>query len=141
MIKDLPPDVDYVRMAYREGRKSLEREILPGDSFLQPLRLAWMMARNFSSGEDVLIADVAQKFKIAVQGREFWERPCRKNFEDVPDGVFIANLIQLKRQGGGLPFELVPATLNQVRGRAFFVPTNAEGTEVKPMIYLRRRRA
>ena len=143
IIESIPPDVDYVRKAFRMAGEAVDERILPPEQFAHCLRLAWTMARQFSKGEDVLIARVAQTFKIAFQNRSFWEKPARRNFNDVPEGIFIANLIQWRRQGGSadLPFDLVPATLNQTRGQPFYVPGNPEGTEVKPMIFIRRRKS
>ena len=94
--------------------------------FLDRLQLAWSMARHFESGDDVLIVDVARMFKIAAQDERFWNTPARRNFEDIPEAVFIANLINWRRNKDAVKqrdsFELVPATLNQAHGpnaRAF----------------------
>jgi hypothetical protein len=132
--------------AYRASESIVDKWTLPVDRFLDRLALAWTIARHFGEGENVLIADVARLFKIAAQDERFWGSPARRNFEDVPEAVFIANLINWRRHrdaaGSAESFELVPATLNQAHGsksRAFFVPSNAEGTIVRPMIYIRRQ--
>lgn len=146
IISKIPGDIEYIVSAYAVSERIVERWTLPVDRFLNRLSLAWTMARHFSNGDDVLIADVARFFKIAAQDERFWGSPSRRNFEDVPDAVFIANLINWRRHrhtaDSRESFELVPATLNQAHGprsRAFFVPGNAEGTVVRPMIYMRRQ--
>ena len=146
LVDKIPADVNYVVNAYRVADQAVERWTLPAEQFFERLRLAWVMARHFTSSDDVLIADVARVFKIAIQDQRFWRRPSRRNFEDVPEAVFAINLINWRRHrtdfAEGDSFELVPATLNQAHGsrsRPFFVPGNFEGTVVRPMIYLRRK--
>jgi hypothetical protein len=144
VISKIPADVDYVVAAHAAAGKIVDQGTMPVDDFLHVLRLAWTMARHFSQADDVLIADVARLFKVAVQDDRFWGTPARRNFNDIPDALFINNLINWRRnrdQDKRDSFELVPATLNQAHGtksRAYFVPSNAEGTAVRPMIYLRR---
>lgn len=145
VIEKIPADVDYVVSAHTVSGRIVERWTLPVDRFLDRLSLAWTMARHFGDSDNVLIEDVARLFKIAAQDERFWSSPSRRNFEDVPEAVFIANLINWRRHGDTTvrdAFELVPATLNQAHGpksRAFYVPGNAEGTIVRPMIYIRRQ--
>ena len=146
VIAKIPGDVEYVLSAYNASERIVAKWTLPVDRFLDRLSVAWTMARHFSESDDVLIADVARLFKIAVQDERFWRNPSRRNFSDVPEAVFIANLINWRRHrdsvGPRESFDLVPATLNQAHGarsRAFFVPGNAEGTLVRPMIYIRRK--
>ena len=144
VITKIPADVEYVVAAHAAAEKIVDRGTMPVDQFLRTLQLAWTMARHFSAGDDVLIADVARHFKIATQDERFWGTPARRNFSDVPDALFITNLINWRRNRDPSrrdDFELVPATLNQAHGsksRAYFLPSNAEGTAVRPMIYLRR---
>lgn len=144
MVPKIPADVDYVVKAYAASERIVEKWTMPVERFIDRLSLAWSIARHFSDGENVLIADVARVFKVAVQDDRFWGSPARRNFEDVPEAVFIINLINWRRNreaAAAASFELVPATLNQAHGtksRAFFVPGNAEGTVVRPMIYIRR---
>ncbi|MER9048022.1 hypothetical protein NKH89_12210 [Mesorhizobium sp. M0923] len=148
VIGKIPADIDYVVNAYKSAERIVDDWTLPVDLFLDRLLLAWTMAKHFTSGDDIFIADVARLFKIAAQNERFWGTPARRNFEDVPEAVFIANLINWRRNKDSatsrdsFEFELVPATLNQAHGprsRAFFVPGNAEGTVVRPMIYMRRQ--
>lgn len=145
VVDKIPADIDYVVSAYQSADQAVEKWTLPVEQFLDRLGLAWAMARHFTNSDDVLIADVARVFKIAVQDQRFWGKPSRRNFEDVPEAVFIVNLINWRRHRTetveGDTFELVPATLNQAHGsrsRPFFVPGNVEGTVVRPMIYIRR---
>lgn len=144
VITKIPADVEYVVSAHAAAEKIIKEGTLPVEEFLDKLMLAWSMARHFSQSDDVLIADVARLFKIASQDERFFGTPARRNFSDVPDSAFITNLINWRRNreaGKREAFELVPATLNQAHGsksRAYFVPSNAEGTAVRPMIYMRR---
>lgn len=144
VITKIPADVEYVVSAHAAAEKIIKEGTLPVEEFLDKLMLAWSMARHFSQSDDVLIADVARLFKVASQDERFFGTPARRNFSDVPDSAFITNLINWRRNreaGKREAFELVPATLNQAHGsksRAYFVPSNAEGTAVRPMIYMRR---
>lgn len=145
VIDKIPADIDYVVAAYTASEKIVERWTLPVDRFFDRLTLAWSIARHFGEGENVFIADVARVFKVAAQDERFWSNPYRRNFTDIPDAVFIANLINWRRHrdtaASSESFALVPATLNQAHGpksRAYYVPSNAEGTTVRPMIYIRR---
>jgi len=144
VIAKIPADIEYVVSAYAASERIVDKWTLPVDRFLDRLTLAWTMARHFGEGDNVFIADVARFFKVAAQDERFWGNPSRRNFEDVPEAVFIANLINWRRHRDAASresFELVPATLNQAHGpksRPFFVPGNAEGTVVRPMIYIRR---
>ena len=145
VIAKIPGDIEYVVSAYNASERIVDKWTLPVDRFLDRLSLAWTMARHISRRENVLIADVARLFKITAQDERFWSNPSRRNFADVPEAVFIANLINWRRHRGAAEsdaFELVPATLNQAHGprsRAFYLPGNAEGTIVRPMIYIRRK--
>jgi hypothetical protein len=144
MISKIPADIDYVVKAYAASERIVEKWTIPVDRFVDRLSLAWNIARHFSEDDNVLIADVARLFNVAVQEDRFWKNPARRNFEDVPEAVFIINLINWRRSRDAVSardYELVPATLNQAHGsksRAFFVPGNSEGTIVRPMIYIRR---
>ena len=144
VISKIPPDVEYAVQAYEASVRIVEECTMPVETFIDRLSLAWSIARHFGKDKNVLIADVAKFFKIATQGDRFWRSPARRTFTDVPEAVFISNLIHWKRNRAGgesVEFELVPATLNQAHGpksRAFYVPTNAEGTTVQPMIHIRR---
>lgn len=146
VIAKIPADIDYVSKSYAASEQIVVAWTLEREQFLNRLTLAWLMARHFSPSDNVYIADVARFFKVAVQEERFWGNPSRRYFEDVPEAVFIANLIEWRRTsattGAQELFELQPATLNQAHGpksRAFYVPTNAEGTADRPMIYIRRK--
>lgn len=146
VIAKIPADIDYIVSAYKASEQIVDKWTQPVDRFLRCLSLAWVMARHFGDEEEVYISDVARFFKVAAQDDRFWGNPSRRNFEDVPEAVFITNLINWRRSReteiSRENFELVPATLNQAHGsksRAFYVPSNAEGTSVRPMIYIRRQ--
>src|SRR5581483_204894 len=142
IISKIPADPAYSVKAFATAEQTLQRLILKADEFESKLRLAWQMARHFSSTEDVLLMDVARLFKIAQQGERFWRSPQRQFFVDVPDASFIANLLNWRSKGspGSFEFDFVPATLKQAHGpqaKAFFIPVNPEGTQVRPIIYMR----
>ena len=146
VVEKIPADVRYVVAGFVAADQAVDRWTLPIDIFLDRLELSWGIAKHISEGEEVLISDVARLFKVAVQSPRFWGNPSRRYFEDVPEAVFVSNLINWRRHrsssGRKDRFELVPATLNQAHGprsRPFFVPANAEGTIVRPMIYMRRK--
>ena len=145
IISKIPPDIGYVVTAHAVAESILAETTLSVEVFHDRLILAWTMARHFSPNNDVLILDVARMFKVASQSERFWSSPIRRNFTDIPDGAFIANLINWMRnkpmRADSESFEFVPATLNQAHGpksQAFFMPVNPEGTQVRPVIYLRR---
>ena len=144
VIAKIPADIEYVVNAYQAAERIVDAWTLPVEVFLNRVTLAWKVAQHFTAGGDVLIADVARMFKVAAQSERFWGSPARRNFEDVPEAIFIANLINWRHHPDSASwrdsFELVPATLSQAHGpksRAFFVPANPEGTIVRPMIYMR----
>lgn len=144
VISNIPTDANYAKQAYQASVRIVEKWTMPVDTFVDRLNLAWGIARHFSKDTNVLIADAAKFFKISAQGDRFWRSPARRTFSDVPEAVFIANLINWKRNraaAASAEFELLPATLNQAHGpksRVFYVPRNSEGTSVQPMIHIRR---
>lgn len=145
IISKIPPDLDYVCHSYAAAENLIEQTTLPVELFHDRLTLAWALARHFSATDDVLILDVSRMFKVAAQDERFWNTPARRHFNDIPDGTFIANLLNWRKNRSELTevvkFEFVPATLNQAHGsnsKAFFMPVNPEGTQVRPIIYLRR---
>jgi hypothetical protein len=141
IISKIPPDPDYVVRAHAEAEAAVQALVLAPETFEHRLKLSHAMARVFCSGEDVLIQDVARMYKIAGQNDKFWNTPAKRLFEDLPDGAFIANISAWRRSRTESGFTFVPATLNQSMGanaKAFYLPTNAEGTMTRPVIYLRR---
>jgi hypothetical protein len=145
IIEKIPADIAYVVNAYAAAEAVIAGLLQPTDQFESSLELAWTIARHLSTSDDVLVIDVARMFPIASQDGAFWARPLKQNFRDVPDGAFVANLVHWRqtRPDGRERFEFVPATLNQAHGpnaRPFHLPANPEGTQTRPMIYLRRSR-
>jgi len=141
IISKIPPDADYVVQAQAAAEAAVQALVLAPEVFEQRLALSHAMARVFSAGEDVLIQDVARMYKVAGQSDKFWSNPAKRLFEDVPEGALIANISAWRRSRPDSSFNFVPATLNQSMGanaRAFYLPTNAEGTMTRPVIYLRR---
>lgn len=144
VIKKMPADLDLISKAHGVAEKKVKDLTMPVEKFVRKLDLAWVVARHFSNSENVLIADVAVKFKIACQSEGFWNNPVRRNYTDFPDSIFVSNLINWKHNAKGAllrQFALVPATFNQAHGnksKVFYVPSNYEGTDCRPMIYLKR---
>lgn len=141
IISKIPPDADYVVAAHEVAEAAVQALVLAPEVFEQRLALSHAMARVFSNVEDVLIQDVARMYRVAGQSDRFWSSPAKRLFEDVPDGALIANISAWRRSRPESGFTFVPATLNQSMGanaKAFYLPTNAEGTMTRPVIYLRR---
>ncbi len=143
IIDKIPPDVEYLEKAYSAAEQILERIILPVEVFENRLLLAWAMARHFSETDNVLVIDIARMFKIACQEERFWNNPQKRFFTDAPEAAFIANLLNWRMHKGQskIVFEFVRATLHQAHGtkaKVFYMPQNPEGTQVTPVIYLKR---
>jgi len=143
IISKIPPDAEYIEKGFTAAEELLARLIMPPEIFEGRLYLAWNMARHFSDTDDVLIIDVARLFKIACQEDRFWNNPKKQFFIDVPEAAFIANLLNWRKvsEPSRSTFEFVRATLHQAHGqkaKVFYMPQNAEGTQVTPVIYLRK---
>jgi hypothetical protein len=142
IVDRIPADHDYVVAAFAAAKARIRALTVPVGEFERRLRIAWLLAREFASNDDVLVTDVMKMYQVAGQDTTFWQSPKRQTYKDLPEAAFAVNLInwrQARSTGGG--FEFVPATLHQAHGpnaRVFFMPMNAEGTEVRPMVYLRR---
>jgi hypothetical protein len=143
IIDRLPPDVGYVAAAFREARAMIKAMVLPADAFCSRLLLAWAMAREFSTSEQVLATDVMKMYQVAGQDARFWQNPKRALYKDLPEAAFVVNLLNWRAHASSQDagFTFVPATLSQASGAnasVFYMPLNAEGTEVRPMIYIKR---
>jgi hypothetical protein len=144
IIKRIPPDADYIAKAFEAAQRQIRDLTVPSGEFEAKLRLAWTLARHFCRTDDVLVIDVMKMFNVAGQDDKFWQSPQRQFFKDLPEAAFVINLIQWRLSAGSSStgFEFVPATLHQAHGssaKVFYLPMNQEGTEVRPMVYLRRR--
>jgi len=143
IVDKIPPDSTYVARAFGVARRMIDELTLAPEAFEQRLHLAWTMARHFSRSDDVLVTDVMKMYQVAGQDDKFWQSPRRQWYRDLPDATFAVNLINWRnsRTSGSATFEFVGATLHQASGpdaRVFYMPMNAEGTDVRPMIFLRR---
>jgi hypothetical protein len=101
------------------------------------------MAREFSTSEQVLATDVMKMYQVAGQDARFWQNPKRALYKDLPEAAFVVNLLNWRAHASSQDagFTFVPATLSQASGAnasVFYMPLNAEGTEVRPMIYIKR---
>ena len=143
IVDKIPPDPSYVAKAFSIAQEQIRAIVLPADEFESRLSLAWTMARHFSRSDDVLVTDVMRMYQIAGQSDKFWQMPKRVFYKDFPEAAFVVNLLYWRSQpkSSDAGFTFVPATLSQASGKAarvFFMPLNPEGTEVRPMVYLRR---
>jgi hypothetical protein len=144
IITKIPPDPEYMMKSYHEAEKVLKALILSAQKFNFSLNLAWMLARQFSKSDNVLIIDVARMYKIAGQQEKFWNTPKKGNFIDLPEAAFIANLINWRRNNdkGKTEFDFAQATVQQALGKdakVFYMPSNAEGTQARPVSYIKKR--
>ncbi len=142
IVGRIPPDEQYVALAYQAALTRIHQLTLAPEEFEDKLELSWMMARHLHKVDDVPLIDVMKMYRVAGQNGRFWQAPKRLTFKDLPDAAFALSLIAWRRRA--IPetskFEFVPATLHQTKGaQVFFMPMNAEGTEVRPMVSLRRR--
>jgi len=88
-----------------------------------------------------ILSDVARMYVIASQDKKFWTKPQRRNFTDVPDASFIANLINYKSNSSDPAFEFMPATLNDsYRKNVYQIPLDREGTQTRPYVYIVKKR-
>jgi len=144
IISNIPPDTKYLVNSYYEAEKLLHEIIVSGDIFDIRLNVAWNLAKRFSTGDNVLIIDVARMYKIAGQSDKFWNSPKKGNFVDLPEAAFIANLINWRRQSGfeKTDFILAQATMQQAlskNAKVFYMPSNNEGTQTRPVVYITKR--
>lgn len=142
IVGRIPPDEAYVALAYQAALARIHALTLAPEEFEDKLELSWLMARHFRKTDDVPLIDVMKMYVVAGQDARFWQAPKRLTFKDLPDAAFAVNLIawRSRAEPESSKFEFVPATLHQTKGaQVFFMPMNAEGTEVRPMVSLRRR--
>ncbi len=144
IIRRIPPDPEYISRAFEQAQTDIQRLTLPPEVFEGRLLLSWMLARHFSTSEDVLVTDVMRMFNVAGQDDKFWQAPQRQFFRDLPEAAFVVNLMswRMRASSNVALFEFVPATVDKALGRkaqVFFMPMNNEGTDVRPMVYLRKR--
>jgi hypothetical protein len=83
-------------------------------------------------------------YKIAGQQEKFWNAPKKAHFIDLPEAAFIANLINWRRHKDSdkSEFDFAQATMHQALGKnakVFYMPTNAEGTQARPVSYITKR--
>lgn len=144
IVKRLPPDPDYIVSGF-DAAQQLVRDLTLGiDIFERRLELSWMIARHFTANDDVPVLDVMKMYQIAAQDEKYWASPRRQFYKDLPEAAFVVNIVNWRsRAADRTPkFEFVPATLHQAHGptaRVFYLPMNPEGTEVRPMVFLRRK--
>lgn len=142
IVGRIPPDEEYVALAYQAALKRIQELSLASDEFEDKLELAWALARHFLKIDDVPLIEVMKMFQVAGQDRKFWQAPKRLTYKDLPDAAFAVNLIAWRSRADPATsrFEFVPATLHQTKGaQVFYMPMNPEGTEVRPMVSLKRR--
>jgi len=140
IIKHIPPDVEYVIRAHQEAEKLLLALDEGPESFGKQFDLAYAMARHFNKSNDVLVTDISRLYKVAKQADRFWNNPVKQYFVDIPDASFVAGLRSWNRSGGPSRngYDFIPATLAQ-EPRAYYLPTNEEGTVSRPFIFVRKK--
>ena len=144
IVDKIPPDPAYVVKAHHLAEEKIRALIVPPEDFEQRLELAWHMARRLSKSDDVLVTDVMKMYQVAGQDDKFWQNPKRVYYKDLPDAAFVVSLLHWRSTAASsdTAFTFVPATLSQASGngtKVFYLPLNPVGTEVRPMIYLRRK--
>ncbi len=145
IIDRIPPDPEYVVKAHQLAQEKIRTLVVKPEEFEQRLTLAWHMARRLArSDDDVLVTDVMKMYQVAGQDDKFWQNPKRVYYKDLPEAAFVVNILSWRSTAtsSATPFAFVPATLSQASGKGakvFFMPLNAAGSEVRPMIYLRRK--
>lgn len=142
IVERIPPDEEYVALSYRAALDHMKSLTLEPEEFESKLELSWMMARHGKKSDDVPMIDVMKMYLVAGQDSKFWQAPKRLTFKDLPAAAFAVNLIAWRSRAISevSKFEFVPATLHQTKdAQVFYMPMNAEGTEVRPMVSLRRR--
>jgi hypothetical protein len=142
IIEKIPPDFDYLVKAFPVAEEKLNQIVKPVEVFEKQMELSWWLARHFAEASDkVLLSDVARMYVIASQDKRFWTKPQRRNFTDVPDASFIANLINYKSNSPEPVFEFMPATLNDsYRKNVYQIPLDREGTQTRPYVYIVKKR-
>lgn len=144
IIRRIPPDPDYIARAFDQAQVNIQKLTLPAEVFEGQLLLSWSLARHFSISDDVLVTDVMRMFKVAGQDDKFWQSPQRQFFKNLPEAAFVVNLMNWRVRSSShvSAFEFVPATVDKAlrsNAQVFFMPMNNEGTDVRPMVYLRKR--
>jgi hypothetical protein len=143
VVSKIPPDLAYLKRAFEVSHQRLQDMLLPLEEFDFKLGLAWAIAKHYAGDGEVYLIDVARVFKVAAQSNAFWQNPKKMLFADFPEALFLANLVNWRRRAGSKParFQFVPATVHDAHGpkaRVFFMPANDEGTQVRPIVYMRR---
>lgn len=112
LLSKLPPDIAYICDGYKDASRRMKEAIVPIDDFLASLRLAWTICKHRSGSGHVLIRDVARVYVVAAQGQVFWDKPSKSSFSDIPEAIFVINLVHTIDDVRKL-FELEKAGLHQ----------------------------
>lgn len=145
IIEKIPPDFDYLVKAFSIAEEKVGQMVIPAEEFEKQMELSWLLARHYTETNDmVLLSYVARMYVVASQDKRFWSKPQKKNFTDVPDASFIANLVNYKRNyiaAKEPAFEFMPATLNDTyRKDVYHIPFDREGTQTRPYVYIVKKR-
>lgn len=145
IIEKIPPDEDYIIKAFSIAEEKVNQMVIPVEEFEKQMELSWLLANHYAEASDkVLLSDVARMYVVASQERKFWSNPQKKNFTDVVDASFIANLVNYKRnyRSSSVPaFEFMPATLNDSYSKnVYHIPLDREGTQTRPYVYIVKKR-
>ena len=145
IIEKIPPDFDYLVKAFSIAEEKVGQMVIPAEEFEKQMELSWLLARHYTETNDmVLLSYVARMYVVASQDKRFWSKPQKKNFTDVPDASFIANLVNYKRNyiaAKEPAFEFMQATLNDTyRKDVYHIPFDREGTQTRPYVYIVKKR-
>lgn len=145
LVTKLPHDVEYIREGFGDAQRRMKEAIVPSSEFVASLRFAWAMAEHRAGTGVVLIRDLARAYIVAAQNQTFWERPSKVTFTDMPEAVFVINLVHAIEDVRKL-FELEKAGVHQTAlgGRArnvsFDLPRRG-GTGTEPYSTIRLKKS
>jgi len=93
LVSKLPHDTDYICEGYEAAVRKMKEAIVSSTEFVASLKLAWAITKHRAGTNMLLIRDVAKAYMVAAQAKEFWEKPSKTTFSDIPDAVFVINLL------------------------------------------------
>ncbi|HNI68953.1 MAG TPA: hypothetical protein PKV55_12985 [Nitrospira sp.] len=142
LVSKLPHDVDYICDGFHDASRRMKEAIVPAAEFLASLQLAWVISKQRSGSGPVLIRDLAKVYQVAAQPAGFWDKPAKSSFTEIPDAVFVINLVHAIDEVRKL-FVLEKAGLHQTalggKGKnvSYDLPKGSGGTEPYSTIRLK----
>ncbi len=145
LISKLPHDLDFICDGFQAASRRMKEAIVSSADFQVSLRLAWTIAKHRSENNPVLIRDVARAYVVSTQNQTFWDKPSKTTFVDVPEAIFVINLVHAIDDVRKV-FELEKAGLHQTalggKGKdvSFALPKSSGGTEPYATIRLKEQK-